>query len=320
MLTIGPHSHPSRVIVAPMAGVTDRPFRNLCRQFGAHWLVSEMITSDTRLWGSKKSQYRLAFHDESEPRWIQIAGADPVMMADAARKNVELGAQIIDINMGCPAKKVCNKLAGSSLLRDEPLVDSILRAVVGAVDVPVTLKMRLGWSREQINAPQIARLAEQAGVALITVHGRTRADRFNGSVNYDAIGMVKRAVSIPVIGNGDIESAEFARQLIENYDLDGVMLGRSAQGRPWFPAQVDAFLQGDRLRAPAYTEVLTTLRDHVISLSNFYGEYTGVRVARKHVGWYLSYLVDSDQPRQEFNLLDSLQSQTTFIEGLKVAA
>ena len=320
MLTIGPHSHPSRVIVAPMAGVTDRPFRNLCRKFGAHWLVSEMITSDTRLWNSRKSQYRLAFHDETEPRWIQIAGADPAMMAEAARRNVELGAQIIDINMGCPAKKVCNKLAGSSLLRDERLVDSILRAVVAAVDVPVTLKMRLGWSRDKINATNIARLAEQAGVALITVHGRTRADRFNGLVDYDAIGMVKRSVTIPVIGNGDIKSAEFARDLIEKYDLDGVMLGRSAQGRPWFPAQVDAFLRGRKLAAPAYSDVLATLRDHVVALSDFYGEYTGVRVARKHVGWYLSYLVDSDQLRRDFNLLDSLQSQTTFIEGLKLAA
>ena len=316
MLTIGPFSHPSRVIVAPMAGVTDQPFRNLCREHGAYWLVSEMVTSETRLWQTKKSENRLRFHDEREPRWVQIAGADPVMMADAAVKNVALGAQIIDINMGCPAKKVCNKLAGSSLLKDEVLVGRILEAVVAAVDVPVTLKMRLGWSREKVNALTVAAIAEQSGVQLITLHGRTREDRFKGSVDYDTIGCVKQAVSIPVIANGDITSPDFAHWLLEQYALDGIMAGRGVQGRPWLPAQIDAYINGAHRAPPPETSIVAMLLSHVASLCAFYGEYTGVRVARKHVGWTLSNLVDSEPIRRQFNKLDSLKLQTEFLSGL----
>lgn len=320
MLSIGPYSHSSRVIVAPMAGVTDQPFRNLCRQFGANWLVSEMVTSDIRLWRSRKSQHRLRFHDEKEPRWIQIAGADPAMMALAAAENVAKGAQIIDINMGCPAKKVCNKLAGSSLLRDEKLVAKILETVVSAVQVPVTLKMRLGWSRDQVNAVNIAKIAEQSGIQLLSVHGRTRADRFAGCVDYDAIGLVKQSVSIPVVGNGDITSAEFAQTLLQKYGLDGVMLGRSVQGRPWFAAEVDAYLNGREYRVPNRNEIIDLLCWHLVALSDFYGEITGVRVARKHVGWYLAYLCESNETRACFNQLNSLDSQLAYIRGESLAA
>ncbi|MDG2071920.1 MAG: tRNA dihydrouridine synthase DusB [Pseudomonadales bacterium] len=320
MLSIGPYSHSSRVIVAPMAGVTDQPFRNLCRQFGANWLVSEMVTSDIKLWRSRKSQQRLRFHDEKEPRWIQIAGADPGMMAEAAAENVAKGAQIIDINMGCPAKKVCNKLAGSSLMRDEKLVVEILETVVSAVQVPVTLKMRLGWSRDQVNAVNIAKIAEQSGIQLLSVHGRTRADRFEGVVDYDAIGLVKQSVTIPVIGNGDITSAEFAKSLMQKYSLDGVMLGRSVQGRPWFAAEVDAYLNGNEYRVPDRAEIIETLCRHLVALSDFYGEITGVRVARKHVGWYLSYLCESNEKRAYFNQLNSLHSQLAYIRGESLAA
>jgi tRNA-dihydrouridine synthase B len=320
MLSIGPYSHSSRVIVAPMAGVTDQPFRNLCRQFGANWLVSEMVTSDIRLWRSRKSQHRLRFHDEKEPRWIQIAGADPAMMAQAAAENVAKGAQIIDINMGCPAKKVCNKLAGSSLLRDEKLVAEILETVVSAVQVPVTLKMRLGWSRDQVNAVNIAKIAEQSGIQLLSVHGRTRADRFSGNVDYDAIGLVKQSVSIPVVGNGDITSAEFAQTLLQKYSLDGVMLGRSVQGRPWFAAEVDAYLNGREYPVPNRAEIIELLCGHLVALTDFYGEITGVRVARKHVGWYLSYLCESNETRACFNQLNSLHSQLAYIRGESLAA
>ena len=316
MLKIGPYSHPSHVIVAPMAGVTDQPFRNLCRKFGAFWLVSEMVTSDTKLWGTEKSKHRLRFHNEKEPRWIQIAGSEPNEMAEAARRNVELGAQIIDINLGCPAKKVCNRLAGSALLRDETLVGRILEAVVQAVDVPVTMKMRIGWSRDSINATEIAQIAENAGIQLITVHGRTREDRFSGSVDYNMIGLVKKSVSIPVIGNGDIDSAGCARMLFSHHNLDGVMIGRGVQGQPWFPAQVDALLNGSAYYAPSEHEIIETLEEHVIALSDFYGEYTGVRVARKHVGWYLSRVAGLDRQRRSFNRLESLQSQVNFIKEL----
>ena len=316
MLKVGPYSHHSQVIVAPMAGVTDQPFRNLCRKFGAFWLVSEMVTSDTKLWRTEKSKHRLRFHDEKEPRWIQIAGSEPSEMAEAARRNVGLGAQIIDINMGCPAKKVCNRLAGSALLRDESLVGRILQAVVKAVDVPVTMKMRIGWSKDQINAIEIAQIAEDAGIQLITVHGRTREDRFSGSVDYNIIGLVKKSVSIPVIGNGDITSAGGARMLLNHQNLDGVMIGRGVQGRPWFPAQVDALLKGSSHNSPSEHEIIKTLEEHVVALSDFYGEYTGVRVARKHIGWYFSRLAGVDQQRRIFNRLDSLQSQINFIKEL----
>jgi tRNA-dihydrouridine synthase B len=309
-----------------MAGVTDQPFRNLCRRFGSHWLVSEMVTSDTRLWHTAKSRHRLQFHDEQAPRWVQIAGADPTMMAEAAVMNVQLGAQIIDINMGCPAKKVCKKLAGSSLLRDEALVEAILSAVVRAVEVPVTLKMRLGWSRDEINATNIAQIAQRSGVQLITVHGRTREDRFRGTVDYAAVAAVKDAVTVPVVCNGDIESAQQAEDLLAQYGFDGVMIGRAAQGRPWLPALIDSQLQGGSAMAPSELEFIDILACHLRSLCEFYGEYTGVRVARKHVGWYLEGAAGSQsvlwEPGVEreltrsFNRLETLQAQLSFVENL----
>lgn len=322
MLTIGHHRHDSAVIVAPMAGVTDQPFRNLCRSFGSNWLISEMVTSDVRLWNTRKSRRRLCQNDEAGPRWVQIAGAEPAMMAQAARMNVDRGAQIIDVNMGCPAKKVCNRLAGSSLLREPALVRSILEAVVGAVPVPVTLKMRLGWSRTSVNAVEIARIAEDAGVALVTIHGRTREDRFTGQVDYDTIGVVKQAVDIPVIGNGDITSATQAAELMRTYGLDGVMIGRAAQGRPWLPAMIDARLKGHDFRVPDQAGVVAILHDHVAALSAFYGVQTGVRVARKHVGWYLGEAGLSEDWRQTFNRLQTLDSQLEWLSrtGQELAA
>ncbi len=316
MLTIGPFSHSSRVIVAPMAGITDRPFRDMCRSFGSHWLVSEMVTSDPRLWETRKSQRRLRFGDETGPRWVQIAGSEPGMMAEAARRNVALGAQIIDINMGCPARKVCRRLAGSALLRDEPLVQRILEAVVGAVSVPVTLKMRLGWSRDTINAVSVARMAEQSGIQLLSVHGRTRQDMFHGEVDYDEIARVKQAVSIPVVANGDIGSPKTAERLLNTYAFDAVMIGRAARGKPWLPTNVDEFLVGDKPTDLTTGRVLSCVKKHVESLSDFYGEFTGVRVARKHVAWYLAGLDVSGISRQTFNRLDTLRSQVEFIDDL----
>ncbi len=313
-LQIGPFAHPSRVIVAPMAGVTDRPYRELCRSLGAYWLVSEMITSDQRLWGSKKSDRRLAFHDEAAPRWIQIAGADPEMMAAAARENERRGAQIIDINMGCPAKKVCKRAAGSALLRDEALVKNILAAVVGAVGVPVTLKMRLGWSRDSINAPKIAGMAEAAGVSLVTVHGRTRACRFEGSVDYAAIAAVKQAVSIPIVANGDIDTPARAREVLTTTGCDAVMIGRAAQGRPWLPAQVDEFLRSGRLQKnPPLGEIKSLLIAHISQLHAFYGEVNGVRIARKHVGWYLSG-TGREGFLRSFNTLEGAAQQVAAVD------
>lgn len=317
MLTIGPYTHPSRVIVAPMAGVTDQPFRNLCRQYGAYWLVSEMVTSDVRLWHTRKSQKRLAFSNEAEPRWVQLAGAEPVMMAEAAKQNVSLGAQIVDINMGCPAKKVCNKAAGSALLRDEKLVAKILEAVVGAVSVPVTLKIRLGWSKEEQNAVRIARIGEESGIKLLTVHGRTRACRFKGEVDYEAIGEVKAAVSIPVVANGDIDSAAKARQVLEFTGADAVMIGRAAQGAPWLPAQIDHYLRkGDEPVTPGMDEISRILIHHVDQLKNFYGEYAGVRIARKHVGWSLDRLAGGAGIKAEFFKAESNEEQKILLSQM----
>lgn len=227
---IGPYTLPNRLILAPMAGVTDRPFRQLCRRLGAGLVVSEMVTSDVRLWNSRKSSLRLLHAGDPEPRSVQIAGGDPQMMADAARKNVELGAQIIDINMGCPAKKVCNKAAGSALLRDEPLVREILDAVVGAVDVPVTLKIRTGWDRQNKNGITVAKIAEDAGIAALSVHGRTRADLYTGEAEYDTIAAIKQAISIPVFANGDIDSPQKAKAVLDATGADALLIGRAAQG------------------------------------------------------------------------------------------
>ncbi|MFT4711577.1 MAG: tRNA-dihydrouridine synthase B [Candidatus Azotimanducaceae bacterium] len=320
MLKIGPFQHESRVIVAPMAGVTDQPFRNMCRSYGAHWLVSEMLTSDTSLWKTSKSANRLRFEGEIGPRWVQIAGAEPAMMAEAARFNEELGASIIDINMGCPAKKVCRKAAGSALMKDEALVQKLLTATVTAVSVPVTLKIRLGWSRDQQNAVEIAKMAEASGVQLITVHGRTRADKFSGEVDYEAIGRVVDAVSIPVVANGDIDTPEKAMNVLSSTGADAVMIGRGAQGNPWLPAQVDYYLKTGCLRKnPNLGEIKHALAAHISELSNFYGDIMGVRIARKHVGWYLDACFTNDPQlgtlaKKAFNLCETLVEQIEVIE------
>ncbi|MDG1444277.1 MAG: tRNA dihydrouridine synthase DusB [Pseudomonadales bacterium] len=322
-MKIGQYEYPSQVIVAPMAGVTDQPFRNLCRELGATWLVSEMVTSDQTLWHTSKSRNRLRFSDEAGPRWVQIAGGDPQMLANAAKVNEGFGAEIIDINMGCPAKKVCKKAAGSALLKDEKLVAQILEAVVSSVDVPVTLKIRLGWSDEQQNAVRIAKIAEDSGVSLLTVHGRTRASRFTGSVNYAAIGEVVEATSIPVIANGDICSAQHARQVLDQTNAAGVMIGRAAQGNPWLINQVDAYLSSGQLpNNPTYGEIKTRLVTHIYNLAEFYGQVMGPRIARKHVGWYLAKVksaedADATQQKhdfsQSFNRIDTATEQVDAI-------
>lgn len=311
---IGPYELPNRLILAPMAGVTDRPFRQLCRQLGAGLVVSEMLTSDVRLWHSRKSRLRMLHADDPEPRSVQIAGGDPGMLAEAARANVALGAQIIDINMGCPAKKVCNKAAGSALMRDEKLVAEILAAVVGAVDVPVTLKIRTGWDRNNKNGLSVARIAQEEGIAALAVHGRTRADLYTGEAEYDTIAAIKQAVSMPVFANGDITSAEKARQVLDRTGADALLIGRAAQGRPWIFREINHFLEtGDHLPAPGLQEVERILLDHLSALHAFYGDEMGVRIARKHVGWYLATLPGAREFRAQFNRLDSSHAQCAVV-------
>ena len=290
-IAIGPYRLQSNLALAPMAGVTDLPFRILCRAQGAGLAASEMLTADARLYRTAKSQRRMDHRDEPEPRVVQIAGGDPHMMANAARINVEAGAQIIDINMGCPAKKVCNKAAGSSLLRDEALVERILRAVVGAVDVPVTLKIRTGWSPTQRNGMHIARIAQDCGVAALAVHGRTRECKFNGAAEYDTIAAIKQAVRVPIFANGDIDSPRKARQVLEQTGVDGLMIGRAAQGNPWIFREIESYLRsGGRaeifLPPPSTAEVHAMMLAHLRNLYVHYGEWAGVRVARKHIAWY----------------------------------
>ena len=313
---IGPYTLPNRLILAPMAGVTDRPFRQLCRRLGAGLGVSEMVTSDVRLWNSRKSSLRLLHAGDPEPRSVQIAGGDPQMMADAARKNVELGAQIIDINMGCPAKKVCNKAAGSALLRDEPLVREILDAVVGAVDVPVTLKIRTGWDRQNKNGIIVAKIAEDAGISALAVHGRTRADLYTGEAEYETIAAIKQAVSIPVLANGDIDSPEKAKAVLDATGADALLIGRAAQGRPWIFREIEHYLRtGEILPAPSLLEVERILLEHLAALHAFYGELMGVRIARKHVGWYLATLPGAREFRAQFNRLDSTDAQCAHVRA-----
>ncbi|MBV0933510.1 tRNA dihydrouridine synthase DusB [Marinobacterium weihaiense] len=316
MFRIGPYSIDSRVILAPMAGVTDRPFRQLCRRMGAGLVVSEMVTSDSRLWHTRKSSFRLDHTGEAEPRSIQIAGGDPEMMAEAARLNVANGAQIIDINMGCPAKKVCNKAAGSALLRDEPLVQDILHAVVGAVDVPVTLKIRTGWCPETRNGVRIASMAEAAGIAALAVHGRTRADRYQGHAEYDTLARIRDAINIPLFANGDIDSPEKAAQVLAHTGADAVMIGRAAQGRPWLLGQIDHYLRtGEHQPEPDLTAQHQILREHLHALHAFYGDYLGVRIARKHVGWYLQNDGNNRDFRQRFNQLETASDQVNAVDA-----
>jgi len=285
-MKVGPYELAAPLALAPMAGVTDLPFRKLCRRMGAGIAASEMVTSDVRLWNTSKSRLRMDHRDEPEPRVVQIAGYDAGMLADAARMNVELGAQVIDINFGCPAKKVCNRAAGSALMRDEPLVGQILGAVIAAAGVPVTLKMRTGWDRENRNAVTIARMAEEAGVAALAVHGRTRADFFAGEAEYETVAAVKRAVRIPVFVNGDVDCSAKALKALEQSGADGVMIGRAAQGRPWIFRELSAGLAGRVAMPPSLEEVRAIMLSHLEALYSFYGEAKGVRVARKHLGWY----------------------------------
>ena len=315
-MQIGPHTLRNNLVVAPMAGVTDRPFRQLCKRLGAGMAVSEMVASDPRLWSSTKSQRRTNHEGEVEPRSVQIAGAEPAMMAETARYNVDKGAQIIDINMGCPAKKVCNVAAGSALLKDETLVGRILDAVVGAVSVPVTLKVRTGWARNNKNAVRVARIAQSAGVAALAVHGRTRACAFVGEVEYDTIAEVKSHVSIPVVANGDIDTPEKARRVLDHTGADAVMIGRAAQGRPWIFREIAHYLEtGTHLALPPVVEIWGVLADHLQDLYAFYGEDAGVRIARKHIDWYTRDLAGSEEFRRGMNQLESAQQQMNAVDA-----
>jgi tRNA-dihydrouridine synthase B len=313
-MRIGSHQLRNNLVVAPMAGVTDRPFRQLCKRMGAGMAVSEMIASNSLLRGALKTQRRADHAGEVEPIAVQIAGADPAMMADAARHNMDQGAQIIDINMGCPAKKVCNVMAGSALLRDEPLVKRILESVVRAVTVPVTLKIRTGWDRDNRNAVRVARLAQDAGIQALAVHGRTRACGFGGEAEYDTIAAVKAAVAIPVIANGDITTPERAKHVLAHTRADGLMIGRAAQGRPWIFREIDYFLRtGVHLPPPEVAEIREVLSGHLHELYAFYGEYTGLRVARKHIGWYTKGLAHSAAFRHGLNALQTCAGQMTAV-------
>ena len=309
-MQIGPYTLNNNLIVAPMAGVTDRPFRQLCKSMGAGMAVSEMVSSNSLLWGSEKTLRRADHTGEVDPISVQIAGADPLMMAEAARYNVERGAQIIDINMGCPAKKICNVMAGSALLQNEMLVGRILDAVVSAVDVPVTLKIRTGWDKQHRNAISVARIAESAGVRAIAIHGRTRACAYTGNAEYDTIAAVKSEVRIPVIANGDITTPEKVKQVLEYTGADAVMIGRAAQGRPWIFREISHYLAtGQHLPLPDVSEIHRVLIKHLHDLYDFYGEYSGVRIARKHISWYTKGLVGSAAFRHNMNQLQTTDQQ-----------
>lgn len=286
-MRVGSFHFNTPVVLAPMAGVTDKPFRLLCKRLGADLAVSEMTTSDPRLWHTRKSRWRMDHVGEPEPVAVQIAGADPVALAEAARFNVDHGAQIIDINMGCPAKKVCNVWAGSALMQDEALVARILEAVVNAVDVPMTLKIRTGWDHAHRNGLRIGHIAQQSGIAALAVHGRTRVDQYRGQAEYDTIARIKAELTIPVLANGDIDSPEKAAAVLAHTGADGLLIGRAAQGRPWIFRQIAQFLAtGKRLPEPSAAEVRAILLGHLEALYAFYGEEHGLRIARKHLGWY----------------------------------
>ena len=313
-MQIGNHILKNNLVVAPMAGVTDRPFRQLCKKLGAGLAVSEMVTSNSLLYGSEKTRRRANHEGEVDPISVQIAGADPQMMAEAARYNVDNGAQIIDINMGCPAKKICNVMAGSALLKDEPLVLQILKAVVGAVNVPVTLKIRTGWDKNNRNAVMIAKMAEDAGVQALAMHGRTRACLYMGDAEYDTIAAVKQAVNIPLIANGDITTPEKAKYVLDYTGADAVMIGRAAQGRPWIFREIEHFLKtGTHLLPPTVQEIHTVMLEHINDLYGFYGEIAGMRVARKHISWYTKGLAGSASFRHNMNTLQTIELQQAAI-------
>jgi tRNA-dihydrouridine synthase B len=314
-MRLGSHELNNRVFAAPMAGVTDRPFRRLCRRFGAGYAVAEMAASNPRLWASEKTMRRLDHDGEPSPVAVQLAGADPLMLAEAARYNVDRGAQIIDINMGCPAKKVCSVASGSALLRDEALVGRILQAVVAAVEVPVTLKFRTGWSPESRNAVRIARIAEDAGVRMLTLHGRTRACGFGGRAEYGTIAEVRRAVAIPVVANGDIDTPAKAREVLAATGADAVMIGRAAQGRPWIFREIEHFLAtGEMLPSPSVDEVRPALQEHLQEHYAFYGREHGVRTARKHIIWYTRRLAGGEEFCQRMNGIDDPDAQAAAVD------
>lgn len=309
-MQIGRHRIDPPVILAPMAGVTDKPFRQLCKRLGAGLAVSEMTISDPRFWKTEKSQRRMDHLGEPDPISVQIAGTVPEVLADAARYNVDHGAQIIDINMGCPAKKVCNAWAGSALMRDEALVARILTAVVQAVDVPVTLKIRTGWNADNKNAPVIARIAQDAGIAALAVHGRTRDQQYAGSAEYDTMAAIKAMLRIPVFANGDIDSPQKAAQVLAYTGCDAVLIGRAAQGRPWIFREIAHFLAtGELLPEPSLHEVRDVLLGHLHHLHEFYGEPAGVRIARKHLGWYAKDRPENAAFRAVVNLAETAAAQ-----------
>ena len=317
MFTIGSHLLDNCLILAPMAGITDLPFRKVCKQLGAGMAVSEMVTSDHRLWQSRKSLHRLNHEGETGLRSIQIAGTNPAMMAQAAQICSAEGAQIIDINMGCPAKKVCQKVAGSALLKDEHLVADILETVVKSVCVPVTLKIRTGWCKDTRNALSIAKIAEQSGIAALTIHGRTRACRFKGNAEYDTIAQVVQRSSIPIIANGDINTPDKAQFVLDYTGADAIMIGRAAQGRPWIFSEINHFLKtGTYQKPPMIGEIKTVIVQHLTDLHKFYGEFLGMRIARKHLGWYFSHLPQGKQFSSQFNLLESVTEQNNFISSI----
>jgi tRNA-dihydrouridine synthase B len=312
---IGTHTLKNNLVLAPMAGVTDQPFRLLCREQGAGLVISEMVSSNPALYNTRKTQLRLNHDGEAEPRAIQIAGAVPEQMAQAARFNVEHGAQIIDINMGCPAKKVCNLMAGSALLRDEQLVANILESVVNAVDVPVTLKIRTGWDKENRNALKIAQIAESSGIQALTIHGRTRACAFTGVAEHETAGEIKVKVGIPIIANGDIDSPEKAATILKIYNVDGIMIGRAAQGNPWIFREINHYLKtGEKLAPPDENEICEILIKHISNLHKFYGEYQGVRIARKHIGWYCKQHENAGHFRAEVNRIESANEQLSALK------
>ncbi|WP_130619694.1 tRNA dihydrouridine synthase DusB [Dyella amyloliquefaciens] len=328
-MQIGPYRIDPPVVLAPMAGVTDKPFRLLCKRLGAGLAVSEMTNADPRLWRTRKSLQRMDHVGEPEPVSVQIAGYDPAMLAEAARYNADNGAQIIDINMGCPAKKVCNVWSGSALLQDEPLVARIVKAVVDAVDVPVTLKIRTGWDRQNRNALNIAKIAEDSGIAALAVHGRTRADKYEGEAEYETIAAVKAAVRIPVLANGDVLTPQQAKHVFDATGADAVMVGRGAQGRPWIFREISHYLAtGETLLEPTPTEVRDILVHHLEHLYAFYGELQGVRIARKHLGWYAKDRPENaafrDVVNRAENAVDQLRLTRDYFdalqEGLRLAA
>ena len=319
-MQIGPHKLKNNLIVAPMAGVTDRPFRMLCKRMGAGMAVSEMVASNSLLYGSEKTKRRANHEGEVDPISVQIVGADPKMLAHAARYNEDAGAQIIDINMGCPAKKICNVMSGSALMQNETLVAEIIKTVVNAVSVPVTLKIRTGWDKSNRNAVRIAQIAEANGIQALAIHGRTRACAYTGEAEYDTIAAVKAALKIPVIANGDITSPEKAKFVLQHTGADAVMIGRAAQGRPWIFREIAHFLAtGERMPAPQISEIQHVLTAHVHDLYEFYGEHNGLRIARKHISWYTKGLAGSAHFRHQMNQLESiseqLQAVNDFFEG-----